>query len=114
MTLKKSRFFGIYIRRLPHGHSRPDYFRALKVPCIPWVDVVMMICPDPWRSMYGQFVRYADWSLADDRKRPGVNPTSLRNVVMNWLWLEKPHCRDTSMSEMSLSASSCWAYAIRL
>ena len=40
-------------------------------------------------------------AVRDERKRPGVIPTSLRKVVMNWLWLEKPHCIEISTSATS-------------
>jgi len=36
--------------------------------------------------------------VSDERKRPGVIPTGLRKDVMNWLWLEKPHRIEISMS----------------
>lgn len=37
-------------------------------------------------------------------------PASLRNVVMNWLWLEKPHRIATSVSDISRCSRRCCAY----
>src|ERR1700744_409212 len=64
-------------------------------------------------TSYNETEIYHRGAVSDARKRPGVIPANLRKVVMNWLWLEKPHRSEISTRvRFSIFRSSC-AQAMR-